>query len=373
MKRSLPTWVWIGLGVAVVLLGLILPSRGPDLDSGSTYSRKPAGYGAWYAYMEQRGTPVQRWQRPLSALETLQEPITLIRIFPDLRSADWGETRPWVEAGHRLILLGLRAPVADVPFRTEQDTSKGPVLIQTRRRHRLVESEFIRLGEGDLAVVWQPYGAGQAGRGESGLVAAVTPHIAANAYQDAPGNFAFLADLATEFGRPVWVDEYLHGHRDAEEKETLPLTSPWAYLWQSPVSLLLIQSAVLGLALIWGFNHWRGRLITLRAPPVDNTITQIESLAGLLARAGSTDFVLHLVGQAEQRQLQRHLGLGRDLLAPERLLELWQASGRPRQPLERLLVRTTDPRRIPPNELQQWLRDWQRIRHQLQAPADLKQ
>lgn len=369
MRRSLPAWVWIGLVGVVVLLGLILPSRGPDLASGSTYSRAPAGYGAWYAYMEERGTPVQRWQRPLSALATLQEPITLIRIFPDLPSADWQEARRWVNAGHRLILLGLRAPVADVPFRTEQDSIKGPVLIQTRRRHRLAKREFIRLGEGDLAVVWQwPTEAN-----DGGLVASVTPHLAANAYQDAPGNFAFLADLATEFGRPVWVDEYLHGHRDAEEKETLPLTSPWAYLWQSPLSLLVIQGAVLGLALIWGLNHWRGRLITLRPPPVDNTVTQIESLAGLLVRAGSTDFVLHLVGQAEQRHLQRHLGLERDLLAPERLLELWQASGRPAQPLERLLVLTTQPRRIPPRDLQQWLRDWQVIRHQLQIPADLKQ
>ena len=27
------------------------------------------GYGAWYAFMQQRGTPVQRWQKPFSTMQ----------------------------------------------------------------------------------------------------------------------------------------------------------------------------------------------------------------------------------------------------------------------------------------------------------------
>jgi hypothetical protein len=44
----------------------------------------------------------------------------------------------------------------------------------------------------------------------------VNAFLAANAYLNAPGNFALLTDLVTRNGGQVWVDEYLHGYRDAE-------------------------------------------------------------------------------------------------------------------------------------------------------------
>lgn len=54
-----------GIVIAVIiLLTLIAAPSSSKLNSGSTYSRAPDGYGAWYSFMQERGTKIERWQRP---------------------------------------------------------------------------------------------------------------------------------------------------------------------------------------------------------------------------------------------------------------------------------------------------------------------
>jgi hypothetical protein len=38
------------------------------LESGSTWSRSPAGYSAWYESLTEQGVDIQRWQRPVADL-----------------------------------------------------------------------------------------------------------------------------------------------------------------------------------------------------------------------------------------------------------------------------------------------------------------
>ena len=80
----------IALAIAIVMLAsflLLIPHQSQRLQ-GSTYGRSPGGYGAWWAWMEQNHTPVQRWQKSPDQLSTLTEPATLLRIDPQAIGTD---------------------------------------------------------------------------------------------------------------------------------------------------------------------------------------------------------------------------------------------------------------------------------------------
>ncbi|NEO70518.1 DUF4350 domain-containing protein, partial [Moorena sp. SIO3H5] len=69
--------------VVLMIITLVAAPANNKINSGSTYSRAPYGYGAWYAYMAKRGTPVQRWQKPFEDLANqtdAQGSVTLLRV-----------------------------------------------------------------------------------------------------------------------------------------------------------------------------------------------------------------------------------------------------------------------------------------------------
>jgi len=65
-KRQI--WILAIALAALVIISLFAAPGGKQQQSGSTYGRSPDGYGAWYAFMESRGIPIQRWQKPLKLL-----------------------------------------------------------------------------------------------------------------------------------------------------------------------------------------------------------------------------------------------------------------------------------------------------------------
>ncbi|NES66356.1 MAG: DUF4350 domain-containing protein, partial [Okeania sp. SIO2D1] len=104
-KRRLGILIAIAIGAIFLLTVFAAPTR-DKLSSGSTYSRNPNGYGAWYAFMNQRGTPVERWEKPVEQLLQLKRdrfPATLVRVnselqmFPQLSP----EENSWVEQGNK--------------------------------------------------------------------------------------------------------------------------------------------------------------------------------------------------------------------------------------------------------------------------------
>lgn len=157
--------------MAIGLLTLaIAPSR-DRLSSGSTYSRAPDGYGAWYAFMAQRGTPIQRWQRPLSALEN-EPPITLLRIHGSLTRSPIDEP----QQGHTIVTLGVWQDVTAAPFTSQLNSPQGKVKIATTRRAALARDQVELLGDRFGAVAWAET------NGSGREIYVVTPYLAANAY-----------------------------------------------------------------------------------------------------------------------------------------------------------------------------------------------
>ncbi|WP_228041145.1 DUF4350 domain-containing protein [Nodosilinea sp. LEGE 07088] len=382
--RSLPltrrNLILAALALAL-LLGLMLLSAPATsrLESGSTWHRGPAGYSAWYESLEQQGVTVQRWQRPVedllnrlyeaeeSTVTLIQNPSaiseTLLVVLPEfIDESELPALLPWmpqwIDAGYRLVVLGVKTPATAAPFSQMLTSEAGPVEIKTRRRHPRSDME-IALADEYGAVVWQQAFA----LGE--FVAVATPHLAANAYQNQPGNFALLTKLVAGTGRRVWVDEYLHGYRDEEAIAAEIGSDSWlSYLARTPLLILLAQALVVTLVALLALNHRLGQRLTLQPPRVDNSRAYIQALAGVLHKAGSHDFVVQTLSQDERIQLQKSLGLGGKTLPLEQLQAAWdQQNGRSTTDLDALL---NPP--VPKTESQ--LRDWLKRVQSLHYPED---
>ena len=394
--------IWLlSIALATLVIISLFAAPGNRLQSGSTYGRSPSGYGAWYALMESRGVTIHRWQKPLKSLFQPSEPKTpTIETFnPDktigtvsavafssplsspltplsspltLLQISNGEplsvaNLAWVERGNVLLLLGVGAPVTKAPFDGTIVSSVGAVRIQTSRRgtDRATQTKAL-LNDSFGPVVWQQ----TVGKGQ--IISASTPNLAANAYQDAPGNFELLAKLVTAPKLPIWVDEYSHGYKDSEviQQESGNLLG---YLAKTPLLLVVIQTIVLLLVLIWGQNQRLGPAIALPAITIDNSEAYIQAMAAVLRKAESSQFVVTTVCKAEQLEVQKALGLGTDPLPLATLLDAWtRQTGQPAAILEAALNPTKRPRRIDEPELLKWLEQLQTVRRQLASQKRIK-
>ena len=350
---------WWLAAIAIAAIVLISLASAPNNRSrlGSTYSRSPDGYGAWYAYMQNRGTPVKRWQKPPSELSK-QNQMTLLRVLSQSNSGFNYVERQWVERGNTLIILGIRQPVTPADFSTKQQNDELiNIKIDTQRRAQVSKQQRSLLGDRYGAVVWQEkIGAGQ-------VIFCVTPYLAANAYQDYPNNYKYLAQLVTQPEQPIWVDEYIHGYRDQEVRERAGERDFLSYLAQKPLAAALFQAAIVLVVFILASNRCFGQPATIATAIADNSTAYIEALAGVLQKAQASDFVIDTVGNAEQKQLQQALGLGQIPLERQELIHAWaQQTGRSPDELEQLLRLHGQKRRPSDTDLLNWLKQWRTIR-----------
>lgn len=359
-------WIFGAIAIAaIVLLTLLAAPAGNKPSSGSTYNRAPDGYGAWYAFMAERGTPLQRWQKPLEDFtrsDRQDSPATFIRIYPELLPEWFTSVLPeqqWVAQGNRLVILGVDRPVTAASFSSLQASSSGKVKIDTRRREQKAQETL--LGDRFGAVVWRQ----KIGKGEMILVS--TPYLAANAYQDFPTNYNFLADLVTRSGSPIWVDEYIHGYKDKETIAAEVAQDFWRYLSKTPLFVGLIQLFILIGVGIWAGNRRFGKPFSTAVAATDNSKAYIEALAGVLQKAGSREFIIGAIDREERRQLQQALGLEDKLLDEKVLIDAWlQQTGKSPKDLESVLRVARKKRPRNDTDLLIWIKKWQKIRSETQ-------
>jgi hypothetical protein len=349
----------IVLGVIFFLTLLIAPNN--PRSSGSTYSRAPDGYGAWYSYMQQQGTSIQRWQKSPGNLLGQgggQQPITFLQVNSSLGSSYFDDA--WIKQGNTVVILGVRSPVTEAAFTTLQDSPVGNVRIDTRRRLKNGKNDqnFL-LSDRFGATVWQQ----SIGKGK--LILASTPHLAANAYQDSPGNFKFLAQLVSQNGQPVYVDEYLHGYRDQQDIEQETSGSVLVYLSKTPLLPILVQGGVLLIVLLWAQNRRFGQPQLVDNSSEDNSTAYIQALASVLHKAESSEFVTETIGNEEKLQIQSALGLGRQAIKYETLRSAWvDQTQRPVEELDEVF-QSKRTHRMNDRELLIWLRKLQSLKHHL--------
>lgn len=395
MKKNLlrrRLWLWAFLLIPLFVVVIFASLRAPAMQ-GSTYSRAPSGYGAWYASLQQQEITVKRWQRPLEELLDIRSlpegkeiawrdgrkvpvvqlskvggaPITLVqiangqeRVSLPIASQDWID---WIEQGNTVVLLGVRSPVTNAPFSSSLPSPAGAVKVETRRRHtEKTADQNILLKDTAGTVVWQQV------LGQGRIISVVTPHLAANAYQNEPGNFKFLTKLVTAPGSPIWIDEYSHGFREQKAIAKERSSSLAKYLAQTSLPVLAMQALIILLILIWDKNQRFGLPVKLLPPKLDNSEAYIQALAGVLQKANCSGFVWETVGKAERAYVQRSLGLGTDPVESRVIVEAWvQQTGRSAAALEDVLSQPTQER---PNrqELLTWLGKVQILHRQLENP-----
>ncbi|NJK48344.1 DUF4350 domain-containing protein [Candidatus Gracilibacteria bacterium] len=355
-KRRLIIYIAIAL-VAIILITIIAAPNTNQINKGSTYGRAPDGYGAWYSFMSERGTPVRRWQKPFDKIID-KSSITFLRIYPKLMPQIFVISQSelnWVKKGNTIVILGVYDFVTEAPFSSEQDSSVGKIKIDTRRRKERTSGKL--LGDRFGAIIWSE----TIGKGK--IIYSTTPHLAANAYQDFHSNYEFLAQLVTEEKNPIWVDEYLHGYKDKDVIDEQIGGDIFSYLARTPLLPILIQSAIALIIVIWAGNRRFGKPVTIAASVVENSEAYIQALAGVLQKAKSSEFLVTAIAKEEQRQLQKALGLEETLLDSQSLVDAWiQQTGQNATELKSLLKVSSNNKPMSEVDLLAWIEKWQKIR-----------
>jgi len=364
--RSPRAWILAALAILglLILSWIVFPgdnSSNAGGLSGSTYGRSPDGYGAWHASLEQAGTPITRWQKRFDQLEARSNTV-LVRIGAgNTYNSLSPEQQAWVEQGNRLVLVGGRGRVTEAEFSSTVNSDYGAIALDTRRRWVNLPTgatELLRDRYGVLA--WrQSYGPGD--------VIAISPlFIAANAYQDEPGNFDFLTSFVVQDGYDRLVDEYIHGYRDLEEIVEEVAEDWTAYLAQTPFLPALIQVALLTLLLFWVNNRRRRPPVALQEPEPNSSRAYIEALAGVLQKAESSSFLVEVVGREEQIQIQQALGLGVVPVDSEKLFQAWRHhTGHPIATLNRVMQPYWNPSKMSEAQLLKWIEAINQVHQQL--------
>lgn len=353
---------WIIAVVAALALAIMFIVAAPAsnrINSGSSWSTAPDGYGAWYDYMAEQGVTVQRWQRPLDDLieevANSDRPATLLQVRPAVLSGGYRTSSivsDWIEQGNHLISLShIDYAVSAAKFVTQMPTEFGEVKIETRRRVNLARSQRL-LSDAYGSVVWRQErsersassGSGSGSAEQASVVQgtqirSLTPNIAANAYQNEPGNFAFLADLVQQLDGPIYIDEYIHGYKDSDVVVEEVAGSWISYLGATPLLIAAAQCLIIVLVAIVAQNRRLGLKKQIAPVQVNNSDAYIQALAGVLHKANNHDFLVETLTRAERRSLQRSLGLGDGPISTDALQTAWQqATGRSPNELSALTV-----------------------------------
>ncbi len=382
--------MWV-VGGLLVLSIVVITAAPQSFPGGSTYGKNLGEYSQWYTFMKQQGHPIRRWQKPYSQLKTLKEQgQTFIQIAdreaqtePNLRPA---EVLDWVARGNTLIQLSWDGQVTGAPFSSDLKSEQGSTRIETSRRYKLGSghsrfdsaksteeepksiNEAAELKDRFGSVLWSyPYGKGR-------VIQSTDPLVAANVYAQQDGNFQVLEALATRQDGTIWVDEWLHGHREImPEPKTADRDKPslLAYLIRQPIAAVAGQGMVLLLLLLWGKNQRFGAMTRLAIPLRNSSEQYIQALADTLEANGHDEYVLAMLSQSFRQRLQSRLGMGgvgrgETDGADGAIAQQWSAAtGRSPQVLLELLEQTQREKRLSERALLAWVQNSEAVLREL--------
>jgi hypothetical protein len=307
------------VGSAVVFVLLIAAvsifggGAGQRQEAPTSYSTASGGAKGAYLLLLQSGYNVQRWEKPLT---DLPKTVGTTVILADPMEAPTREEREslknYLADGGRIIatgmfsgtflpendsvpdmLLGMTSKKAAAVSPSAITRAAPEITIAPQARWPSYSAAYSLYGDGDeIVVVKYPYG-----RGEVLWWAAATPLT--NAGLKEPGNLEFLLACLGDTKSPVLFDEYIHGYRE-------DLGSSVAH---SPVKWLLLQLALLGLAVVATFSRRSG---PLSAPVTDVRLSPLEfvqTLGGLYENAGTASVAVDICYQRFRYWLTRRLGV----------------------------------------------------------------
>ncbi len=196
------------------------------------------------------------------------------------------------------------------------------------------------------------------------IIYAVTPYLAANAYQSNPDNYQFLAKLVNH-NSLILVDEYLHGYKDQEvinKESQTKQNNILNYLSKTVWFPILTQVIIIIIIAIASKSRRFGQPKIIKKIPLDNSQAYIQALAGVLEKAECSDFVVKMITKDEKAQLQHSLGLRKGNISDEILLNGWeQTTGKDSKQLKKLLRLAHSNSRLNYAQLVKWVQQWQQF------------
>ncbi|MGO9405568.1 MAG: DUF4350 domain-containing protein [Terriglobales bacterium] len=325
--------LFLGAGIIFVLLvvsALVFGSgEQGQAEYPSSYSSASGGAKAAYLLLSETGYKVKHWERPLSDLpQDAAQDTAKTLILAEPNEAPTREERERLKAfiseGGHVIATGMFAgtflpeneSVPDVfsgmtwktvsSLSPSQITRVAPQIVLAPRAYWSPFSVAYPLyGDGNhVVVVKYPFG-----RGEVLWWAAATPLT--NAGLKEQGNLEFflacLGDRESASKNEILFDEYIHGYR-----ETLG-----GSIAHSPVMWLLLQLALLAMAVVATFSRRSGPICLPTTEVRLSPIEFVQTLGGLYERAGTAAIVVDICYRRFRYWLTRRFGVASNTSAEE--------------------------------------------------------
>lgn len=292
--------------VLIFLISLLSTERASDvvLSRPSTFFTDSTGSRALYLVLEQLLPPgtVGQWRRPLTLLDASRRS-TLIVMGPVARlgPADADALDRWLEAGGQLILA------TSDPWEIasgEPESAGTNAREDFGSRHGIFHPEDLS-GEAALAAAETR----EVGLGRIQYVA--DAHAFSNARLREDESAIWLAQRVSEWGGPVWFDEFHQGFGVSRSLFSLMgafLVTPWG--------LACLQLGLAGLVYLVGYKKRFGAPVDPLKEERTSRIETAEALGGLFRAADARALAVKAIDQYVAASLSDDLGYRVDLGDP---------------------------------------------------------
>ena len=302
-----------GTFVLLIAAGFLLAPSNTNSETATTYSTASGGAKAAYLLLQELGYHVERWEKPSSELVPDNHTVLVIAdpaIVPDNRQK--AAIEKFIAGGGRVITNGIVGgmflPDNSAEFNPEPkviskeyDALTPSAITRAAPKIQLIpeatwsQPSAIPLygTKDDVFAVQCPHG-----KGDAIWLADATPFT--NAGIQLSGNLEFvLAALGDKQDTRVLFDEYVHGygeHRSPQKRHPLAIA-------------LLLQSAVLAIAVLLTFSRRSGPLRPVPPPSRLAPLEFVETLGGLYQQAHAASVAVDVYYQRFHYWITRRLGL----------------------------------------------------------------
>lgn len=299
--------------LVLVIIGFALSPTNTQSSVATTYSTASGGAKAAYLLLQEAGYHVERWQHSATKLEAGTSTVLIVADPPTVPSPQEKEAiERFINGGGRVITTGIAGasylpqdssefnavqnnPWTEFPAKMPSAITRAAPTITLAPVATWEHGPGIPLyGKDDQIVVQRlPHG-----QGDAIWMASATPFTNAGIVQT--NNLEFLlAAIGDKEQARVLFDEYVHGYGEDETPEK-----------NHPLMIaLLLQLAVLALAVVFTFSRRSGPLRPL--PPESRLapLEFVETLGGLYEQAHAAAVAVDVAYQRFHFRITRRLGL----------------------------------------------------------------
>jgi len=293
------------------LLALFLSPAESDAEYATSYSAASEGAKAAYLLLRESGYRVERWTRPPDQL-TARDALLIVTDPTEIPSeADRAALASFMKRGGEIVLAGNLAPL----FVTE--VAPKPMMVSSGRMKFTAQTPSLQALnapeiELDAAATWTKptpgiglYGDGsqytvmQYACGSGSLLWLASSSVLNNAGLRDAGNMEFLLSTAGSKSRPVFWDEYFHGHRTTEAVAAAHPQLTW----------LFAQLGFLAVAVLLTFSRRSGPRRPARPESRLSPLEYVRALGQLYESAHAANVAVEIAYERFRYAVSKRLGL----------------------------------------------------------------